>query len=196
VAPSLIPQKAGDRVNTDRRDAVHWARLLRSGDLTPVDVPPGADEALRDLSRARADARRDLQTAKCRLNAFLRRQDLRSTGQATWSPAHRRGLAAVVCPPPAPQMVFQADVRAVTDHPERLQRLDQARHAPGNTWRLAPGVEARQALRGVPCTVAVTIVAARGDLTRVDTPRQRMSDLGLTPSAYASGERRRQGGIT
>ena len=84
----------------------------------------------------------------------------------------------------------------MNEHTERLQRLEQARHEPVHTWRLQPVVEALQALRGVPCTVAVTIVAALGDLTRVDNPRQLMSYLGLTPSEYSSGERRRQGSIT
>jgi transposase len=196
VAPSLIPKKAGDRVPTDRRDAVQLARLMRSGHLTPVYVPQVADEAIRDLSRVREDALRDLKTAKFRLKAFLLRQDIRDTGQAHGSPAHLRWLAEVVCPTPAQQMVFQEYVRAVTEHTERLQHLEQELHEPVNTWRLAPVVEALQALRGVPCTVAVTIVAERGDLTRFDAPRQLMSDLGLTPSEYSSGERRRQGGIT
>ena len=70
VAPSLIPNKAGDRVTTDRRDAVQLARLMRSGDLTPVYVPTVEDEAIRDLSRAREDAVSDLKAAKFRLQAF------------------------------------------------------------------------------------------------------------------------------
>jgi transposase len=77
VAPSLIPTTAGDRVNTDRRDAVPLARLMRSGALTPVYVPAVQDEAIRDLSRARDDARHHLKTATLRLKAFLRRHDLR-----------------------------------------------------------------------------------------------------------------------
>ena len=72
VAPSLVPQKAGDRVNTDRRDATQLARLMRSGDLTRVYVPDVEDEAIRDLSRARADTIRELKAAKYRLKAFLR----------------------------------------------------------------------------------------------------------------------------
>src|SRR5919109_1228998 len=79
VAPSLIPQKVGDRVKTDRRDAVQLARLMRSGDLTPVYVPAVEDEAIRDLSRAREDALRDLKSAKHRLQALLLRQDIRYT---------------------------------------------------------------------------------------------------------------------
>ena len=196
VAPSLIPKKAGDRVKTDRRDAVPLARLMRSGDLTAVYVPRVEDEAIRDLSRAREDTIRDLRAAKFRLNAFLLRQDLRYTGQATWGPAHLRWLAEVVCATPAQQIVFQAYVRAVNEHTERLQRLAQELHEQVHTWRLQPVVEALQALRGVPCTVAVTVLAELGDLTRFDNPRQLMRDLGLTPSESSSGERRRQGSIT
>jgi transposase len=77
VAPSLIPKKVGARVKTDRRDAVQLARLMRSGDLTPVYVPTVEDEAIRDRSRAREDAIRDLKAAKCRLNALLLRHDIR-----------------------------------------------------------------------------------------------------------------------
>lgn len=84
VAPSLVPKKAGNRVKTDRRDATQLARLMRSGDLTPVYVPAVEDEAIRDLSRAREDAIRDLKAAKSRLKAFLLRQDLRYEGRATW----------------------------------------------------------------------------------------------------------------
>jgi transposase len=113
VAPSLIPKKPGDRVKTDRRDAMQLARLMCSGDLPPVYVPHVADEAIRDLCRAREDALRDLKAAQCRLKAFLLRHDIRYTGQATWSPAHLRWLREVVCPTPAQQIVFQEYVRAV-----------------------------------------------------------------------------------
>jgi transposase len=196
IAPSLIPKKPGDRVKTNRRDAIKLARLMRSGDLTPVYVPQVEDEAIRDLCRAREDAIRDLKAAKFRLKAFLLRQDIRYTGQATWSPAHLRWLSEVVCPTPAQQIVFQEYVRAVTEHTERLERLEQELKDQVQTWRLRPVVDALQALRGVQFTVAVTAVAALGDLTRFDNPRQLMSYLGLTPSEYSTGDRRRQGGIT
>jgi len=101
VAPSLIPKKAGDRVKTDRRDAVQLARLARSGDLTLVYVPTVEDEAMRALTRAREDARSDLKDAKRRLKAFLLRHDSRYTGRATWNAAHLRWLSEVVWPPPA-----------------------------------------------------------------------------------------------
>ena len=196
VAPSLLPKQAGDRVKTDRRDAIQVARLMRAGDLTPVSGPAVHDDALRDLSRAREETRHDLKTATFRLQACLLRHALRSTGRATWGPAHLRWLREVVCPTPAPPIVFHASVRAVTAHTARLQRLAQARREQVTAWRLGPVVDAWHALRGVQLAVAVTPVAALGDLTRFENPRQRMHDLGLTPSEYASGEPRRQGGIT
>ncbi|MGE4096236.1 MAG: transposase [Candidatus Binatia bacterium] len=106
VAPSQIPKKAGDRVKTDRRDAVQLARLLRSGDLSPVYIPSVEDEAIRDVVRAREDVLKALKAAKVRLKAFLLRQDIRYAGRANWTAAHLRWLANVVCPTPAQQIVF------------------------------------------------------------------------------------------
>jgi len=195
VAPAFIPKKAGARVKTDRRDARQLARLMRSGDLPPVYVPALDDEAIRDLSRAREDTLRDLTAATLRLKAFLLRHASRYTGRATWRPAPLRWLSEVVWPTPAQQIVFQAYVQTVTAQTERLGRLALERHEQVKTWRFAPGGEARQALRGVQCTVAVTTVAALGDLTRVENPRQLMHYLGLTPSEYSRGARRQQGSI-
>ena len=197
VAPSLIPKKAGDRVKTDRRDAVQLARLARSGDLTAVSVPQVEDEAMRDLTRAREDALSDCKDAKFRLKAFLLRHDIRSTGRANWGPAHLRWLSEVVCPTPAQHIVFQEYVRAV----HRAHRTPPAARAGTPRARaslaLAPGGRgpagpARRASARWPSP----LVADMGDLTRFDTPRERMQFLGLTPSAYSSGERRRQGAMT
>jgi transposase len=196
VAPACLPKKAGDRGKTDRRDAVQLARLLRSGDLTPVYIPSEDDEAIRDLVRAREAVLQDLKAAKVRLKAFLLRQDIRYEGRANWGPAHLRWLADVVCPTPAQQIVFQEYVRAISEQTERLQRLEAELATLVPSWQWSPVVEAIQALRGVPCTATVTLIAELGDLGRFDNPRQLMSYLGLVPSEHSSGERRRQGAIT
>src|SRR5262245_20267044 len=193
VAPSLVPRKAGDRVKTDRRDAAALARLMRSGDLSGIYVPSIDDEAIRDLSRGREDAMRDLKATKSRLKAFLLRQDIRYEGPASWNAAHLRWLATVVCPTAAQQIVFQECVRAVTEQQERLERLETELRSVVKQWRLYPVVEAIQALRGIDFTGAVIFIAEIGDLTRFDNPRKLMAYLGLTPSEYSSGERRRQG---
>jgi transposase len=196
VAPSLTPKTPGDRLKTDRRDAVQRARLRRSGDLTPVYVPEVEDEAIRDLARAREDAIRALKAAKNPLKALLRRQDIRYEGRANGGPAPLRWRSEVVCPTPAQQMVSQEEVRAVSARHERLQRLEAALHDHAQTWRLSPVVQALQALRGVQCTGAVTLIAELGDLSRFENPRQLMSYLGLTPRESSRGERRRQGTST
>jgi transposase len=196
VAPSLMPKKPGDRVKPDRRDARHLARLMRSGDLTPVYVPAVDAEAIRDLSRAREETLRELQAATLRLKAFVLRHAIRSTGRAHWSPAHLRWLSEGGCPTPAQHMVLQAYVQTVTEQTARLQRLEHELRDPVIPWRCQPVVEALQALRSVQCTVAVTTVAALGDLTRFANPRQLMHSLGLTPSEDSSGPRRQQGSMT
>src|SRR5262249_15180144 len=168
VAPSLLPKKPGDCVKTNRRDAIKLARLMRSGDLTPVDVPQVEEAAMRDLCRAREETIRARKAVQCQLKALLLRHDIRSTGRATWNPAHLRWLSEVVCPTPAQQIVCQEYVRAVTDHTERLARLEQARTDQVQSWRLAPVVDALQALRGVQFPIAVTTVAELGALTRFD----------------------------
>jgi transposase len=196
VAPSLIPRKAGDKVKTDRRDAVTLARLLRSGDLTAVYVPSIDDEAIRDLCRARDAARLTMKNAKLRLKAFLLRLGLHYVGRADWNAAHRRYLAKVVCPTPAQQIVFQESLRAVDEQVERIVRLETELRDALPRWRLAPVVAALQALRGVQWLVAITVVAELGDLTRFDNPRQLGAFVGLIPSEYSSGSSRRQGGIT
>jgi transposase len=150
VAPSLIPRKPGDKVKTDRRDAVTLARLLRSGDLTTVYVPSVEDEAIRDLCLARDAARLTMKDAKLRLQAFLLRQGLHYVGRADWNAAHKRYLAKVVCPTPAQQIVFQEALRAINEQVERIARLETELRDALPTWRLASVVAGCR--RGAACS--------------------------------------------
>jgi transposase len=196
VASSLIPRKPGDRVKTDKRDALQLARLMRAGDLNPVYVPSLEDESIRDLCRAREHSMFDLKAAKHRLKSFLLRHDIRYSGKADGNAAHLRWLADEVALPTAAQrIVFQDYVRAITHLVERLAHIEGELHEQVKGWRLAPVVAAYQALRGVQFHVAVTIAAELGELTRFDKPRQLMSYVGLHPSEYSSGNARRQSGI-
>jgi hypothetical protein len=183
VAPARGPTQAGARVTPDRRDARPRARLARSGALPGVSVPTGDDAALRDRTRAREETRSALQDATCRRPACCLRHDRRDSGRAHGRPAPRRWRSAVVCPTPAPPSVWHADVRAVNEHTARLQRLAHARHEHVQSWRWPPVVETLQAWRGVPCPVAVTLVADVGDRSRVDPPRARLTCVGWIPAA-------------
>jgi len=195
VAPSRIPRRSGDRVKTDRRDALQLARLLRSGDLTAVYVPKPEDESVRDLSRLREETLRDLQAAKNRLKAFLLRHDIRYEGKANWTASHLRTLAHICMATAAQRVVFQEYLGAVTHLMEKLALIETELREHAKSWRLAPLVQALQALRGVQFHVAVTIAAELGDLRRFEKPRQLMAYVGLHPSEYSSGGKRHQGAI-
>lgn len=196
VAPSLIPKKSGNRIKNDRRDAEMLARLHRAGELTPVYVPHVEDEAMRDLSRAREDAKSAERKARQQLNSFLLRSGFRYSGKTLWSLAHWRWISDIRMPHPAQQITLQEYVDAVRTCSERIERLTEQIRQLVAQWRLGPVVEALQALRGVSLVVAVTTVAELGDLSRFDHPRQLMAYLGLVPSEHSSGESTKRGGIT
>lgn len=196
VAPSLTPRRPGERIKTDRRDALKLARLSRAGELRAIRVPEAEDEAIRDLLRARDDSVRTQRDARHRLKALLLRQDVRYTGKTAWTPAHERWLARVHLPTPAQQMVFQEYVDSVHQATLRIGRLDQTINELLPTWSRYPLVRELQALRGVRQLHAAVLVAEVGPFERFDSPRQLMGFLGLTPSEASSGGKRRLGAIT
>ena len=196
VAPSAIPRKPGDRVKTDRRDALMLARLARAGELTAVHVPHAGDEAVRDLIRAREDAVREQRNARHRLKALLLRHGIPYAGKSSWTLAHLRWLADIKLPHPPQQIAFQEYLHAVTESGLRIARLEGAMRNALSTWAQRPVVEALQALRGIQMIAAMTLVAEINGIARFTNPRQLMSYLGLVPSEYSSGASRRQGAIT
>lgn len=201
VAPSLIPVKPGDRVKTDRRDAVKLARCYRAGELTPVAVPTPEHEALRDLVRAREDAREDQHRARQRLGKFLLRHGHRPPAdiKKNWTQKHMGWIKSQVhFQQAAAETAFLDYVHEVERAADRLGRLEKAiddaiATAPSQIQEV---VKALQALRGVGQIVAVSVVAEVGSLSRFSTPRQLMSYSGLVSSEYSSGSRIQRGAIT
>ncbi|MDN5366527.1 MAG: transposase [Thermacetogenium sp.] len=197
VAPSLIPTRSGDRVKTDRRDAVNLAQLLRAGELTPVWVPAEEDEALRDLVRAREDAKEDLLRAKHRLSKFLLRHNLHPPkGVRNWSSKYRLWLDSLKFENSASRITFQEYLHAIDEIESRIKRLETETSVQAVASVHAPVIQALQTLRGVAEVTATTLVAEIGQFSRFDNPRQLMAFAGLTPSEYSSGGSRHRGGIT
>jgi transposase len=196
IAPSMTPKKSGDRVKTDRRDALTLARLHRAGELTPVYVPREDDEAMRDLVRGREDAVNATRKARQRLSAFVLRHGFRYSGRIAWSIAHLRWLADIKMPHPAQQITLQEYIHSIEQCSERVDRLTEQILKLIPTWRMEPVVNALQALRGVAPIVASTMVVEIGDLRRFENPRQLMAYLGLVPSENSSGQTTKRGGIT
>jgi transposase len=196
VAPTKIPRRSGDRIKTDRRDALSLAHFARAGDLSIVTVPDAADEAIRDLSRAREDALRARMRARHQLKALLLRHGKHYPAKTSWTLAHERHLSQVSFEHPAQSIAFTEYRSAVRDANERLERITQALRELLLEWRLRPVVEALMSLRGVDFIAAITLVAELGDLRRFAHPKQLMSFLGLVPSESSSGQSRSQGAIT
>ena len=195
VAPSLIPRKPGDRIKTDRRDAINLAKLHRAGELTPVWVPDQAHEAIRDLVRARQAAVRTVRQARQQLSGFLLRHG-HHYNRPAWTLMHRRWLSGLQFQHAAHYIVLEDCIATIEAATARRDRLEAHIEAALADWSLAPVVRALQALRGMALVGAATLIAELGDITRFDNPRQLMAYLGLVPSEHSSGNTRRQGGIT
>jgi transposase len=195
VSPAHTPRRAGDRVKTDRRDAIMLSRLARAGELTTVWVPDETHEAMRDLIRARHVCVKDLRQARQRIQGFLLRHGRRYQG-AVWKKTHRVWLGNQTFADPAQQIAFQTYLNAVDQAVDRKTLIEGQIAELVPAWSLGPVVEALQALRGVALTVAAGVVAEIGDMRRFNNPRQLMAYLGLVPGERSSGESRRLTSIT
>lgn len=196
IAPSLIPQRAGDRVKTDRRDSLRLAELARAGELRAVWIPDPADEAIRDLARAREDAVNARTQVRQQLKGFLLRHDVRYPQKTSWSKTFYRWLGTLNFEYGGAQTAFTEYWQAVTSADERVARLTKALVDSIEKWRFDPVVQALMALRGIDAISAIGLVAEIGDIGRFAHPRQLMAYLGLVPCEHSSGERVARGSIT
>ncbi len=167
-APSLIPKKPGERVKTDRPDAVKLVRSLRAGDLSAVYVPSVEDEAFRDLARAWVSAKDDLKRARQRLKTFLLSHGVRYSGRADWGAAHRRWISEFAFDSAWQQLAFNEYRRAIEDRLAQCSRLEAALREVVVKWRVYLAVLGLQAMRGVQFTTAVGLIAELGDLSRFE----------------------------
>ena len=197
IAPSLIPSKPGERIKTDRRDAVRLAQLFRAGELTSIYVPTEDDEALRDLVRAREDAKEDELRAKHRLTKFLLRHNIKPpTDVRKWTLKYREWLNKLEFTRSTSRIVFQEYYYQLQEIEQRIKRLEKEIDIQATEGLHAPVIQALQSLRGVATITATSLVAEIGSFKRFTSAKQFMSYVGLIPSEYSSGESRRQGKIT
>lgn len=195
IAPALIPRKPGDRVKTDRRDARKLAELLRAGLLTEVQPPTVAEEAVRDLCRAREDAREDLQRCQHRLSKWFLRRGLHFSGRH-WTRAHRRWIDSHAWSQAAEQMVVDEYVLALDQAEGRLNALNVRLHEMAASEPYREPVSWLRCFRGIDTVTAIMLLAELHDFRRFRTPRALMAYVGLVPGEDSSGERHRRGRIT
>ena len=195
IAPALVPRKPGERIKTDRRDARKLAELHRAGLLTEVRPPTPAEEAVRDLCRARDDARADRQRCRHRLGKLLLRRGLHYPGRA-WTQAHRRWVNGLTWPHPADRVVLDDYLLAIDQLDARLAELDAQLATVATTDPYREPVGWLRCFRGIDTLTAMLLLAELHDVQRFPTARALMAYLGLVPGEHSSGERHRRGPIT
>jgi transposase len=195
VAPGLVPQRPGDRVKTDPRDARKLARLHAGGLLEAIHVPSPAHEAARDLVRAREDARLDRMRDRHRLSKFCLRHG-RLLPTSSWTVVRRKWLGEQRFEHAAEQLTFDTYVHALDLVDARIGKLEQAIRATAEQepWRQL--VARLRCLRGIDTLTALALVAEIDDFSRFGNAAELMAFVGLVPSEHSSGEKRRQGSIT
>ncbi len=197
IAPGLVPTRPTDRLKTDRRDARHLADALRAGTLTPVRVPTEAEEAFRDLVRARTTAVQVRQRARQRVKSTLLRWGLRPPGSpAAWGPAYRAWLRPGAPTPTPRDPVWGELLSQLAETDRRVDRLTRQIAATWPTHPLAPLMRAWPGRRGIDGLTAATVAAELGDGAPFTHPRQVMAGVGWVPSEASSGVTRHQGGLT
>jgi transposase len=195
IAPALMPRKPGDRVKTDKRDARKLAELFRAGLLTTVQPPTPAEEAVRDLARARDDARDDVQRARHRLGKLLLRRGLHYAGK-NWTKAHRQWIKTIHWEHAAERAVVDDYLLAIDQVESRLVELDVQLTETAQTEPYREPVGWLRCFRGIDTLTAMLILAELHDFRRFPSARALMAYLGLVPSEDSSGERHRRGRIT
>jgi transposase len=195
VAPGLVPSRPGDRVKTDKRDARRLAGLHAGGFLTAIFVPSPELEALRDLVRAREDARLDRMRARHRLGKFILRHDLRMP-TTSWGVTRRSRLGRQAFELPGQQQAFDDYLFAVDQVHRRIENLEAELSRLAQDGSHQELIARLRCIRGIDTLTAIGLAAEVGDFTRFATAEQFMGFVGLVPSERSSGESRRQGSIT
>jgi transposase len=195
VAPSLVPVKPGERIKTNRRDARKLAQALRAEGLTEVHPPTPEEEAVRDLSRCREDAREDLLRSRHRLGKMLLRRGFVHCGKA-WTQAHRRWLRSLSFEHEADRAVFGDYLQAIEHLEERLRGLAEKLVTVSEKDPYREPVGWLRCFRGIDTLTAMTLVAELHDFGRFESPRGLMAFLGLVPSENSTGDKHRRGPIT
>jgi transposase len=195
IAPALMPRKPGDRVKTDTRDARKLAELFRAGLLTAVRPPTPAEEAVRDLARARDDARDDVQRARHRLGKLLLRRGLHFAGK-NWTKAHRQWMKTLTWDHAAERAVVDDYLLAIEQVESRLGELDARLAEAAQTDPYREPVAWLRCFRGIDTLTAMLVLAELHDFRRFPSARALMAYLGLVPSEDSSGDRHRRGRIT
>jgi transposase len=196
IAPSLIPTAPGDKIKTDKRDARRLALLLRGGQLSAVRVPTVAEEAVRDLCRARADMVIDRTRARHRVGKFLLRHGRIWRDGQNWTLKHQAWICAQRFDEPALDATVSHYRATLSAREAAVDAIDAELALWFEREPFADAVRRLCAYRGVTELGALTLASEVCDWRRFPTAGMFSAFCGLVPSEHSSGERTFRGGIT
>lgn len=196
IAPGSIPRMATDRIKTDRRDARNLAKLLRSEQLTQVNVPTPEDEAAREYIRSRSSVQADLKREKQRLHKFLLRNGYKYESIKYWTKSHRAWMNAIVFQYPLQQETFDSLYSGMIYLEDKLKRMNRRIEEIAQSESYREQVNKQRCLKGIDHLTALAIVSEIGDFRRFKSAESFMAYLGLVPREFSSGEKVRRGSIT
>ena len=195
AAPSKLQRPSGDRVKTDKNDALHLARLLHLGEIVSVTIPDVATEAARDLVRAREDVRGELMSSRHRVSKLLLRQGIVYSGGNAWTPKHETWLRSHRFDQPALQFAYDSAFEGMLMTLQRRSKLDEAIAQMAADSEFTPVVNRLGCMRGISTLTGFGLAVEIGDWHRLDG-RRIGAYLGLVPTESSSGQSRSQGGVT
>jgi transposase len=197
IAPNKVFRGGNnEKIKTDKRDATAIAWMLRREEGAGIAVPEKEDEAARDVLRCRSDMQDDLKRAKQRMLKFLLRHGHIYENTQYWTGKHRKWMKTLVFDMPLDKTVFEQYMYTIENIEERVERIEIQIKEIAESPRYTERVRRFRAFRGVDYIIALSLVCEIGDFKRFPTAAAFMSYIGLVPSEYSSGKKRKQGGIT
>jgi len=197
IAPNKVFRSGNnEKIKTDKRDATAIAWMLRREEGAEIAVPEREDEAARDLLRCREDIGDDLKRVKQRMLKFLLRHGHIYGNTRYWTGKHRKWMKTLVFEMPLDKIVFEQYMCTIENTEERIARIDVQIQEIAESPRYAERVSFFRAFKGIDYIIALSLICEIGDFRRFPTAASFMSYIGLVPSEYSSGKKRKQGGIT
>jgi transposase len=196
IAPSLTPVKPGERIKTDRRDALKLLAMFKAGLLTEVYAPEPEQEAARELTRLYQSARENLMRIHHQLLKFLTRHGYIYHEGEHWTQKHLGWLRSLEFGESLLKEVFDSYFTQMQHCMQRLESISRRVEQLADSEPYKEIVGLLKCFHGIKTLTAISIITEIFNFGRFASPRDLMSYLGLTPSESSSGEKQKKGAIT
>ena len=195
IAPSLTPVKPGNKIKTDRRDAMKLLDMFKNGMLTEVYAPDLKQEAAREITRLRKTVCENLMRIRHQLQKFLIRHGYIYCQGNNWTQKHLLWMRSLKFEEPWLYEVFDSYYTEMQHCLQRLDSLDKRVKELAESEPYKEVVDLLKCFHGISTLTAISIITEIFDFGRFSDPRQLMGYLGFIPSEYTTGTKQKKGPI-